>query len=114
MRVLVTGSRSWPSPQVVFDALDALAPDVVIHGGCPTGADAFAEQWCIRTGTPQDVHMAEWDRHGRRAGYLRNAAMIREQPDLTVAFFHGESKGTRMTVKLALDAGIEVKSYRMD
>lgn len=112
MKVLVTGSRDWQTPQDVFDALDAAAPDVVIHGGCPTGADAFAEQWCIQSGTPQEVYEAEWERFGKRAGFLRNRRMVEQSPDLVLAFSRNESRGTAMTMKLAHEAGIEVRVHR--
>lgn len=112
MKVLVTGSRSYPEPQDVFDVLASLSPTVVIHGGCPTGADAFAERWCQDTGIPQDVHPADWQNYGRKAGYLRNVQMIAEEPDLVVAFFYGESRGTQMTVDLALAAGLTVRAYK--
>lgn len=112
MRILVTGSRSWPTPETVFEALDELKPTLVIHGGCPTGADAFAEQWCLRTGTEQDVHPAEWSVHGRRAGFLRNRDMVREGPDLVLAFrLRSGSKGTQMTIDLAREAGLKVKIF---
>lgn len=49
-RVLVTGSRDWPTPETVWAALndirdEALITDrrlVVVHGACPRGADAHA------------------------------------------------------------------------
>jgi hypothetical protein len=111
VKVLVTGSRDWETPQDVFDVLAALRPNLVIHGGCPTGADAFAEQWCADTGTPQDMHPADWGKHGRRAGYLRNKEMVDERPDLVVAFLLPGSKGTQMTIDLARVAGLNVRVY---
>lgn len=113
MRVLVTGSRDWPDPQAVHKVLTELAPELVIHGGCPTGADAQAEEWCVQTGTAQDVHPADWGTHGRRAGYLRNQQMVNEKPDLVVAFIRDGSRGASMTVDLAKQAGLPVKIWRI-
>lgn len=53
MRVLVTGSRSWPKAHQVGAILDECAatavaigqPLIVVHGACPRGADAFADAW---------------------------------------------------------------------
>ena len=114
MKVLVTGSRVWPDPQAVDKVLTDLHPDLVIHGGCPTGADAHAEAWAMANDVRQDVHPADWSRYGRRAGYLRNLDMVSERPDLVVAFLHGDSKGTRMTIELAQKAGLVVRVYAID
>ncbi|WP_079669947.1 SLOG family protein [Mycobacteroides abscessus] len=53
-RVLVTGSRAWPSRKFVRSALNAQLAIagkrgqgdlVVVQGECPSGADLFASQW---------------------------------------------------------------------
>lgn len=111
LRVLVTGSRSWTAREEVYGVLDELRPDIVIHGGCPTGADAMASAWCQLHGVAEDVFPADWEVHGRRAGYLRNQAMIDEGPDLVVAFRREGSRGTQMTIDLARKAGLQVRIY---
>src|SRR5829696_8246694 len=61
VRVLVTGSRTWDDDPTLGAALHALAAEhgprlVIVHGGCPKGADALADTWCRRTGTPAERH----------------------------------------------------------
>lgn len=80
--VLVSGSRFLTSIEAVKkieSALAKLAPELLVVGDCPTGADAIARDWAtwyspspIRV----DFHRAEWSRFGRAAGPRRNAAMI--------------------------------------
>ena len=111
LRVLVTGSRNWTDREELYEVLDELRPAVVLHGGCPTGADAMASDWCQRNGVTEDVFPAEWGIHGRRAGYLRNKAMVDERPDLVVAFRLEGSRGTQMTIDLATQAGLKVRIY---
>ena len=108
MKLLVTGSRSWPDKQAVYNVLTELNPTLVIHGGA-TGADAFAEQWAVEHDVLVDRHPADWGKYGRAAGAIRNAQMVNEKPDLVVAFLHGNSPGTRMTMKMAEAAGIPVR-----
>lgn len=108
LRVLVTGSRSWTNQEQIHEILSELRPAVVIHGGCPTGADAMASQWCQQNGVTEDVFPADWSR-GRRAGYIRNQQMVDEKPDLVLAFLYGESRGTLMTMELARRAGLPVR-----
>jgi hypothetical protein len=120
LRVLVTGSRNWTDPQAIADALtDVLEPrptpgiPVLVHGGA-RGADRLADQiWrdFIQHGLdlhPPEVHRADWERYGRRAGIVRNAEMIAAGAAVCLAFPIGESRGTRHCMQLAEKAGIPV------
>ena len=64
-----------------------------IISGMASGADTFAVEWAARFGFPLRAFPAEWDKHGRSAGPIRNQRMLDEgKPDLVVAFPGG--KGT--------------------
>ena len=106
MRLLVTGSRSWVRRIVSHDGLtidavlNGVAADaanagrsglVVVHGGCPNGADRVADGWALerrRLGWPvkPERHRADWRRYGRRAGFLRNEHLVGLGADRCVAF----------------------------
>jgi hypothetical protein len=48
MRIIVTGERDWEDREIVEETLDSLLeawPFTLVHGDCPTGADAFADEW---------------------------------------------------------------------
>ena len=77
MRLLVCGSRNWTRADVVYAALDALRPAIVIEGGA-TGADAIARQWARDRGAYLDTYPADWNRDGKAAGPIRNARMLAE------------------------------------
>ena len=80
--------------------------DTLIHGGA-WGADNLAGRWAIARGIKVEIYPANWQQHGRRAGYLRNKAMLEQsKPHVVVAFPGG--RGTANMTKLALDAGITV------
>lgn len=114
MRVLVTGSRDWDDVDAIRDEFERTwrqhGPFTLIHGSCPTGADAIADDIFTRSGLSDSTERfpADWATHGKRAGYLRNKAMIDSRPDLVLAFIRNESRGASMTVKLAKEAGIPV------
>lgn len=86
-RVAVFGGRDYPHPNRVRVAmsrlLDRFGPFVLVHGGCPTGVDAEAAAWAreVRAvlGLPMvlEPHPADWRRHGRAAGPIRNGEMAR-------------------------------------
>lgn len=132
MRALVTGSRDWDDRLAVYRALNDLCdeyalnyppdehgntmPDpsrlTVVHGDCPTGADHWADQWCISNFLEAETHPAEWDKYGKSAGFRRNAEMVNVGADICLAFIKNNSKGATHTVDLARAAGIPVKVAR--
>lgn len=115
-RVLVTGSRTWTDERVVNAALDecrAYYGDelVIVHGACPQGADAIAARWCEWRGVTQEAHRAQWDRHGRRAGMVRNAVMVDTRPAGVLAFIKDGSPGASHCVREAEAKGIPVRRW---
>lgn len=113
-RVLVTGSRDWTDEHLIYIELTRWSHDddvTVVHGDCPTGADAMADKWCELTGYPAERHPADWDRYGKRAGFIRNDEMVQLGADVCLAFIKNESKGATMTADLADAAGIPVLRY---
>lgn len=134
-RVLVTGSRDWPTAQTVANALndahDQLSPDthlVVVHGGCKTGADFDAHAWCLRRqhlGDPvtEEKHRADWTTYRNAAGPIRNQHMVSLGADLCLSFIglctkpncrrpqpHG-SHGATNCADLAEQAGIPTRRF---
>lgn len=120
LRVLVCGGRDYADRDAVFRALDGLTGEitdetplgtidlVVIHGACPTGADLWADEWAIINWSRFEEYPADWPKHGRAAGPIRNQRMIDEgRPDLVLAFPGG--RGTADMVRRARAAGIEVR-----
>lgn len=116
MRVIVTGSRDWENEQAIRLAF-ALVTQLhgsdltVIHGACPWGADAIADDVASGWGGGMQVerHPAAWRIHGKAAGFIRNKEMVDLGADLVLAFQKNKSKGTQHTIDLARKAGIEVR-----
>lgn len=124
MRILVTGSRDWEDRQSLVYRLmehdpcaehgdcNADCPRItVVHGACPTGADAMAAEFALQWGVDVEAHPADWEQHGRRAGFVRNAEMVELGADVCLAFIKDGSKGATMTADLAEQAGIPVRRY---
>jgi hypothetical protein len=120
LRILVTGSRTWTNTRILDDALlnawhDAVqvygagVAIVVVHGACPRGADSYADAWASRQ-DPRYVsvepHPADWKKHGRGAGFRRNAEMVQCGADLCLAFIKDGSSGATHTADLAEQYGI--------
>lgn len=78
----------------------------IIHGGS-SGADFMAGKFAEWKGIPVQVFPADWKKHGKGAGPIRNAQMLLDgNPDLVVAFAGG--LGTANMVAKAKMAGVEV------
>lgn len=110
MRVLVCGGQRYRLPERVHFVLDALqretAIDCIIEGGA-AGADHYAAGWAATRGIEIHEFKADWARHGRAAGPMRNRAMlVRGQPDVVVAFPGGA--GTANMLQQAGATGIRI------
>jgi len=113
-RILITGSRDWRSPGTIATALEPLARisnAVLVSGACPTGADAQAETIWTNWGLPVERHPADWRKHGKRAGFIRNAQMVDAGAAVCLAFILNESKGATHTADLADRAGIPTRRW---
>jgi predicted Rossmann-fold nucleotide-binding protein len=111
MRVLVCGGRDYGNITRVAQELDALVrlhgPLTVIEGGA-AGADQIARTWAYHVGATIHTFQAEWAKHGRAAGPIRNQEMLEKgKPELVLAFPGG--RGTADMVRRAKLAGVPVK-----
>jgi len=116
MKVIVCGSRNWTNREKIADRLIFLQAvnrgvRVVLIEGEARGADRLAREVGEELGFPVVPIPAEWDRHGKRAGIIRNAWMLLMEPDLVIAFHENleESKGTGHMVRIARKVGVPVE-----
>lgn len=110
MRVLICGGRNFDDSALFSETMTELHAEhkfeMVIHGGAP-GADRMADLWARMYGVERMTFPADWNRHGRAAGPIRNQQMLDEgKPDLVIAFPGG--RGTRDMMKRAFSAGVKV------
>jgi hypothetical protein len=114
LTVLVCGGRDYTDRERVYRLLSFnRAKIAMIVQGAATGADTLACEWAIANKVPCLRVPAEWDRFGKKAGFIRNEKMLSlAKPDLVVAFPGGA--GTAMMVRLAKNAGIRVSDGRGD
>lgn len=72
--------------------------DVELVCGMARGADLLGLQWAKEYRVPWKEFPAEWDLYGRSAGYRRNAEMA-DYADVLIAFWDGDSKGTKHMIE---------------
>lgn len=117
--VIICGSREFENYELLKEKCNHLLsrklkdPDtkVVIVSGCAKGADSLGEKYASETGLEILKYPADWDRFGKRAGYLRNKQMA-EVGNAVIAFMvPGEDKnrGTKNMISLAKAGNLLVR-----
>jgi hypothetical protein len=109
--VAVVGSRSFNDYALLERTLSERQIDMIVSGGA-AGADSLAYQYAKEKGLPILVIFPKWNQFGRGAGFMRNKLIV-DRCDKVVAFWDGESKGTKSTIELAERQGkpVEVIQY---
>ena len=73
-----------------------------------SGADSLAIKYAEEKGYKVKEFPADWDWHGKSAGYIRNKQMAQYATHL-IAFWDGYSKGTKHMIDLARKEGLKVR-----
>lgn len=108
---LICGGRNFIDERIFNGAMGDLirmkgCPRKIIHGAAP-GADTLADQWADRMAISRHRFPAQWDKHGRAAGPIRNQTMLdKGRPHFVVAFPGGS--GTADMVRRAREAGLRM------
>lgn len=110
MNIAIVGSRSFHDIDVMDEfiqsKIDVTKITKVISGGAH-GADSTGELFAYRHDIPKVIFKPDWNKYGKKAGFLRNKLII-EAADVVFAFWDGESRGTLSSINLAKEANKEL------
>lgn len=119
MRILVCGSRHYGFKleernqvyNAIFDAIEEIKHgEIEIISGMASGVDTAAVNFAIGHDYKLHKYPADWEKYGKAAGSIRNKQMLVEgKPDLVIAFWDGESRGTKNMIDQATKAGVPIK-----
>jgi hypothetical protein len=100
MRLAIIGSRSFNDYNLINQTLSPYKSKItLVVSGAARGADSLGERWAINNQIPTLIFPADWDKHGKRAGYIRNEDIIKNC-DVCIAFWDGLSNGTKHSLSL--------------
>lgn len=106
MKLLVCGSRTIDDAIFIKNAIDTLIcdqnwnkQDITIIQGEAKGVDSIAKLWAKFNKLPVESYPAEWDKYGKRAGFIRNEVMVK-LCDYCLILWDGESHGTKNDIEL--------------
>lgn len=109
-KIAIVGSRTFNDYNylcmiIYYSFIDYdIKPEYEIVSGGAKGADKLAELYAQDHGHRLKVFPALWDLYGKSAGYKRNKQIV-DYADVVMAFWDGESKGTKHTIDLAKAQG---------
>lgn len=106
MKLAIIGSRTCP-PIDMMSHLKHL-PTGVASGGA-RGADTYAREFAQKYKLPLQEFLPEYDKSPpKKAPLIRNKQIV-EACDCLVAFWDGQSRGTKFTIDYVVQMGKPVK-----
>src|SRR6056297_2533768 len=111
MKVIIAGSRGFDGYNLLKEKRDfylSRQTDVEIVSGTARGADQIGERYAKERGYKLTRFPADWDKHGKSAGVIRNKEMA-EYADALIAFWDGKSSGTRHMLQTAHSKRLKYK-----
>lgn len=107
-RIIVAGSRDFTDYDYAKPTLErSISHDASIVSGGAKGADRIGERFAKDANRKLDVHKANWDRFGKRAGYIRNYEMSKSA-DAAIIFWDMESSGSKHMIQQAIRENLDV------
>lgn len=113
MKVIIAGGRDFNDYEKLKSFCNHILQrydhdDIEIVCGMARGADLLGKKYAEEYNFKLAKFPANWDKFGKRAGYLRNAEMA-EYADALIAFWDGSSKGTQHMINLAKERNLKIR-----
>ena len=114
MRICIAGGRDFADydvlVKVVDQVIEEIPPPIIIISGKAKGADSLGERYAKEHDLEVLLYPADWKKHGKGAGPIRNAKMA-EEADMLIAFWDGSSKGTKNMIGQIQKRGKQYKVF---
>lgn len=110
MKTIIAGGRDFRDYELLSGRMQEIPWQITeVVSGKAKGADSLGELWATNS-KPIKQFPANWKKHGKAAGPIRNTEMA-EYADALVAFWDGKSRGTRHMIETAAKKGLYVKVF---
>ena len=108
IKIVIAGGRDFIDYKYLTQTMDAVIQnlktkqyqEITIVSGTAKGADTLGEKYALSHDLKLEQYPADWNRLGKRAGFIRNEQMA-QQAKLVIVFWDGFSSGTKNMIKIA-------------
>jgi dissimilatory sulfite reductase (desulfoviridin) alpha/beta subunit len=113
-KVVIAGSRGFSNYKLLKETCDKYLREkkkthnVIVVSGHARGADTLGEKYASDEDLDLEIYPADWKKYGKSAGFMRNEQMA-DIADAVIAFWNGESHGTKHMIDIAEEKGLNVK-----
>ena len=111
-KVIIAGSRNFNDYEKLSKVCDSLFKNkkaIEIVSGIAKGADKLGEVYAKENGYGIKKFPANWNKYGKKAGYLRNVEMSNYADICVVFMLKGGTKGSKHMINIAKDKGLKLK-----
>lgn len=113
MKLIIAGSRTFNDYALLTKSVAEFLcelndPFPTIVSGTASGADKLGEKYAKERGLNLICMPADWNTHGKSAGYKRNEAMALIS-GACIVFWDGTSRGTQHMINLANEYYLKLK-----
>lgn len=114
MKIIIAGGRDFNNYDLLVKEVSHILTTSLVHiplnefeivSGTASGTDKLGEKFSKDYKLKLKQFPADWTKHGKSAGYIRNKQMA-EYADALIAFWNGESKGTQHMINSAREKGL--------
>ena len=111
MKTIIAGSRTITDYSTVKEAIEKSGFKIteVISGGAQ-GVDKLGERWALENNIPVKRFLADWIKHGKAAGPIRNSEMVKIA-ECAIVIWDGISRGSQDTITKMQNANKELFIY---
>jgi hypothetical protein len=114
MKTIIAGSRNITDYSLVREAISRIDWDITeVVSGMAKGVDSMGSFWAMQNNIPVAEYPADWDRHGKKAGVIRNVVMAKHA-DALIAIWDGKSRGTGHMISEAKALGLRVAVFLVE
>ena len=113
LKVIIAGSRDIRDYSLVFSILEKIMSLTIeeVVSGCANGVDSLGERWAEENNIPVKHFPADWDKHGKAAGPIRNCQMA-AYADAAVVIHNG-SRGSKHMIETMKKLGKPVYEVKV-
>ena len=100
-KCIIAGGRDFNNLKLLVAKCDQILKNkktVEIVSGTASGADRLGEVYAYSKGYKVKRFPADWDKHGKSAGPIRNSEMS-DYADAAIIFWDQESRGTKNMIE---------------